>query len=86
MAGHGTAPNLIYASGVPGTPTPDPGTFNNKQCNLIIIEVGLYQDFGCHKKLQEKTAKYAPLVTAIKAVWGKVKFVAIPIGHAGTAI
>jgi hypothetical protein len=45
-AGHGTAPDLIYARGVPDTPTPDPGTFNRKQCNLIITEVGFCQDFG----------------------------------------
>ena len=65
---------------------PDPGTFYRKQCNLVIIEVGFCQDFGCHKRLQEKTEKYAPLVTEVKAVWGKVKCVAISIGHAGTTL
>jgi hypothetical protein len=55
-------------------------------CNIIIIEVGFCQDFGCHKRLQEKTAKYSPFVTALKAVWGKVEVVAIPIGHAGTTL
>ena len=37
--GHGTAPDLIYARGVPDTPAPDPSTFDRKQCILIIIEV-----------------------------------------------
>jgi hypothetical protein len=84
--GHGTAPDLIYARGVPDTPSPDPSTPDRKKCNLIIIEVGFCQAFGCHKRLQEKTVRYAPLVVAIKAVWRKVKFVAIPIGHAGTTL
>jgi len=80
--GHGTSPDLIYAIGVPDTPSPDPSTLDCKKCNLILIEViGFCQEFGCHKRLQEKTAKYAPLVTALKAVWGKVKFVAVPIRH-----
>ena len=46
--GHGTAPDLIYARGVPDNSTPDPGTVNRKQCILIIIEVGFCQDFACH--------------------------------------
>ena len=45
-AGHGTAPDLIYARGVPDTPSPDPSTFDRKKCNLIIIEIGFCQDFG----------------------------------------
>jgi hypothetical protein len=84
--GHGTAPDLIYARGVPDSPSPDPSTFDRKQCILIILEIGFCQDFGCHKRLQEKTAKYAPLVAALKALWGKVVFVAIPVGHAGTTL
>ena len=85
-AGHGTAPDLIYAKGVPDTPTPDPSTSDRKQCILIIIEVGFCQDFGGHKRRQEKTAKYAPLVNALKEVWGKVEFVAISVGHAGNTL
>ena len=85
-ARHGTAPDLIYARGVPDTPSPDPITLDRKKCNLILIEVGFCQDFGCHKRLQEKTAKYAPLVTSLKAMWGKVEFVVFPVGHAGTTL
>jgi hypothetical protein len=85
-AGHGTAPDLIYARGVPDNPEPDPTTIDRKACNLILIEVGLCRDFGCHERLQEKTTKYAPLVNALKTVWGEVEFVAIPIGHAGTTL
>ena len=55
---HGTAPDLIYARGVPDTPAPDQHTFDKKQCILIIFEIGFCEDFGCHKWLQEKTAKY----------------------------
>ncbi len=86
MAGHGTAPDLIYARGVPDTPSPDPSTIDRKKYNFILIEVGFCQDFGCHKRLQQKTAKYAPLVTALNAVWGKAEFMAVPIGHAGTTL
>ena len=69
MEGHGTAPDLIYARGVPDTPAPDKNTFEKKQRILIIIEIGFCQNFGCHKRLQEKTTKYAPLVAALEAMW-----------------
>jgi hypothetical protein len=85
-AGHGTAPDLIYVRGVPDTPSPDPHIFDRKKCNLILLEIGFCQDFGCHKRLQEKTAKYAPLVAALKIIWGKVEFVAVPVGHASTTL
>ena len=52
-------------------------------CTLILIEIGFCQDFGCHKRLLVKTAKYAPLIAALNTVWGKVEFVTVPIGHAG---
>jgi hypothetical protein len=67
-AGHDTNPDLIYARGVPDTPSPDLSTLDRKKCNLILVEVGFCQDFGCYKRLQETTAKYAPLVNALKAV------------------
>ena len=57
--GHGTAPDLIYARGVPDTPSPDPRIFDRKKCNLILLEIGFCQDFRCQKRLQEKTSKYA---------------------------
>ena len=79
-------PDLIYAKGVPDTPSPDPKTFDRKKCNLIIIEIGFCQDFGCQKRLQEKTAKYAPLVAALKTIWGKVEFAPSPIRNAGTTL
>jgi hypothetical protein len=85
-AGHGTAPDLIYAIGVQDSPTPSPTTYDRKKCNLILLEIGFCQDFGCDKRQREKTAKYAPLVNALKEVWGKVEFVAVPIGHAGTTL
>ena len=39
-AGHGTAPDLIYARGVPNTSSPDPTSFNIMQCTLILVEIG----------------------------------------------
>jgi hypothetical protein len=85
-AGHCTAPDLIYARGVQDTPSPDPRTFNRKKCNLILLEIRFCQDFGCQKRLQGKTSKYTPLVAALRKIWGKVEFVAISLGHAGTTI
>jgi len=66
LGGYGTAPDRIYARGVSNTPSPDPNTFDRKKCSLILIEVGFCNDFGCHKRLQEKTTKYVPLVTPVK--------------------
>ena len=37
-------------------------------------------------KHTENTEKYTPLVAAFKQHWGRVEFVAIPIGHAGTTL
>jgi hypothetical protein len=38
-AGHGTAPDLIYARGVPDSPHPDRTSVNKKACTLIIKEI-----------------------------------------------
>jgi hypothetical protein len=84
--GHGTSPDLIYARGVPDTPDPGTTNFDKKMCTLILIEVGFSTDLGCDKKQAKKTEKYYPLVTALKKYWGRVEFVAIPIGHAGTTL
>jgi hypothetical protein len=81
-AGHGTTPDLIYAKGVPDSPSPDPTSFNKKLCTLIIVEVGFCRDLGCGAKLEAKTTKYAPLLAALRQHWGRLDFVAFPIGHA----
>ena len=47
QAGHGTAPDLIYARGVLNSPFLDPTSFNKKQCTLIIVEIGFCMDLGC---------------------------------------
>jgi hypothetical protein len=39
-AGHVTAPDLIYARGVLDTPSPDPTSFDRRQCTLIVVEIG----------------------------------------------
>ncbi len=79
-------PRPHLREGIPDTPAPDLTTFDRKRCSLILIEVGFSRDFGCHTKLREKTAKYAPLVIDLKALWGKVELVAVPIDHVGTTL
>ena len=66
-AGHGTTPDLIYARGVPDTPTPDPTSFDKKQCNLIIVEIGFCRDLGCDTKFDKKTEN----VTVIPRIIGE---------------
>jgi hypothetical protein len=85
-AGRGTAPDLIYARGVPDTPSPDPTSFNKKQCTLILIEIGFCKDLRCDVKFDEKTEKSSPLIVALRKYWGRAEFVAFPIGHAGTTL
>ena len=65
-AGHGTAPDLIYARGVPNTPSPDPNSFDRKQCTLIIVEIGFCMDLGCDAKFDKKTEKYSPLIATLR--------------------
>ena len=59
-AGHGKAPELIYAREVPDFPHPDPTSFNTKLCTLIVVEIGFCRDLGCDSKLEAKTKKYTP--------------------------
>jgi hypothetical protein len=80
------APGIIYARGVPADLPLDFDAFNKKDCTLILFEVGFYRDLGCHQKYTEKTDKYLPLLTALRKYWGRVEFVCIPIGHAGTTL
>ncbi len=85
-AGHGTALDLVYARGVPDTPSPDPTAFDKKQCTLIIVEIGLCKDIGCEDKIEEKNVIYAPLMETLRRHWGRVELIALPIGHAGTTL
>jgi hypothetical protein len=85
-AGAGVAPDIIYARGVPADPTPEIDSFNRKDCSLLLFEIGFCRDLGCHKKRQEKTDKYNPLLTTLRRYWGRVDLVSIPIGHAGTTL
>ncbi len=85
-AGHGTAPDLIYARGVPHTPSPDPTSFDKNQCTLIIVEIGFCIDLVCEDKFNEKNTKYSPLMAALRGYWGRVELIAFPIGHAGTTL
>ena len=36
----GAAPDIIYARGVPVDPSPDPASFDRKDCALILFEIG----------------------------------------------
>ena len=85
-AGHGTAPDHIYARKISSTPEPGPCAIDRKKSNLILIEVGFCRDFGCQSKLQEKTDKYAPLGASLQTIWGKVELMAVPIDHAGPTL
>ena len=85
-AGHDTAPNLIYARGVLDTPSPDLASFDKKKCTLAIVEIGFYRDLGCDIKFEKKTDKYSPILAALRRYWGRVEFIAFPIGHAGTTL
>jgi hypothetical protein len=83
-AGAGAAPDIVYARGVTADPSSD--AFNKKDCSLILFEVGFCRDLGCYEKYTQKTDKYLPLLTALRKYWGRVEFVSIPIGHAGTTL
>ena len=85
-SGHGVSPDLIYARGVPNSPQLHSTTFDKKQCSLLLIEVGFGADLNLKRKIEEKTAKYQPLIQALSEEWGRVTFVCIPIGHAGTLL
>jgi hypothetical protein len=85
-AGHGTAPDLIYARDILDTPHSDQSTTDKKLCTILLLEVGFCRDLGCDKKHNDKTEKYYPLVAALKKRWGRVEFVAIHIGHASTTL
>jgi hypothetical protein len=80
------APDIIYARGVSAVLSPEIDSFNRKDCSLILFEVGLCRDLGCHEKREEKTGKYNPLLATLRRYWGRVDLVCIPIGHAGTTL
>jgi hypothetical protein len=58
--------DLIYARGVPDSPSLDPTSFNKTDCTPIHVEIGFCKDFGCDDKIAEKTSKYSPLIAALR--------------------
>ncbi len=62
----GAAPDIIYARGVPLDPTPDPDSFDRKNCSFVLFEIGFSRDLGLHDKRTQKTEKYYPLVCALR--------------------
>ncbi len=85
-AGAGATPDIIYARGVPVDPSPDPTSFDRKDCALILFEIGLCRDLGCQGRLTKKIEKYNPLFCALRRYWGHVDLVCIPIGQACTTL
>ena len=82
--GHGIAPDIVYARGVPCMESPPSGTYTPHHRALLIIEVGYCQDFRLQDKAHLKLGKYDPLVAALKEKWGRVELIALPIGNGGT--
>jgi hypothetical protein len=81
-----TTTNLVHARCKPDTHLPGPTSFDQNRCSILIEEIGVCRDLGCDDKIVEKTAKYYPLIAALKNYLGKVDFIDIPIGLAGTTI
>ena len=86
VEGVGAAPDIIYAQGVPIDPSPDPASFDRKDCSLILFETDFCRDLGCQDKLTKKTEKYYSLLCALQIYWGRDDLVYIPIGHACTTL
>ena len=82
--GHGIAPDIVYARGVPRLRPPPAGTYNPLQCALLIIEVGYCQDFRLLDKARLKLCRYEPLVSALRETWGSVELIGLPVGNGGT--
>jgi hypothetical protein len=84
--GQDTVPDLIHARGVPATPDPALNNVEEIRCTLILVEVGFCRDLRCDTLLTDKTEKYSPLVAALEKYSGRVEFITILIGHAGTTL
>ncbi len=39
-----------------------------------------------YAKKTRSSALYSPLIAALRRYWGRVEFIAFPIGHAGTTL
>ena len=59
-AGHGTTLDLIYARGVPNTPSPDPTSIDKKKCTLIIVEIGFYMTMAATLSSRRRTRNTSP--------------------------
>jgi hypothetical protein len=64
--GAGAAADIIYARGVPGDPSPDPASFDRKDCALVLFELGFCRDLGCQDKFTKKIEKKHPLLCALR--------------------
>jgi hypothetical protein len=56
---------LDIIRGVPTNLTPDPISFDGKDCSLILFEISFCGDLGCHEKLTSETKKYHSLLCAL---------------------
>ena len=85
QSGHGVAPDIVYAKGVPNLRDPPDSSYDPAQCVILLVEVGFCQDLRLQAKEHLKLCKYAPLLEALRLRWGRVLLVGIPMGIAGTA-
>ncbi len=51
---------------MPTDPSLDLDSFNRKDYSIILIEVGLCKNLGCHEKYIEKIEKCLTLLTALR--------------------
>ena len=80
----GTPPNLIYARGVPNTPSPDTTSFHRKQYPVLVVYNLFCRDLGCVERSQRKPlSKYSLRIESLKNHRGKVEDLRLyrPRGH-----
>ena len=85
--GHGIAPGLIYGRGVPDTIDPDKTDFDKKDMHPHPHRDWILPGPRIRQETHgEDREGLPPLVAALRQHRGRVEFVSIPIGHAGTTL
>jgi hypothetical protein len=80
---HNTKPHLCKRGTRHYLPRPD---LLRQKCFLAIVEIGFCRDLGCDIKFEKKNERYFPPLAALGRYWGRMQFIASPIGHAGTTL
>ena len=63
-------------------------TFDRTHCNIVVVEIGFCQDFGCDKKTRQQDPKKS-LSSGSSNNYkysDKVELIAIAIGYVGTTL